>query len=407
MRMLAVGMMVLGALGAWGETPLPDPLVLNDGTAVTTAEQWYAKRRPEIVEMVQRYEYGFAPEAGPITFATEAPDVAVYGGKGTLRQVAISMAGVPEDGPKLHLAIFLPNNGKERHPVFLGINKCGNLGVSTEAAVIYNPKTYVHKECPAGGEGCRGFEAEAWSVPLFLERGYALATFHESDVDADEPDSDVGVQKYFPDLPYPEDEQWATIRTWAWGFSRCVDYLVQDAQIDPKRIAVTGHSRRGKTSLLAAAMDTRVSLAAPHQSGTGGTALCRDNDQETVKRINTVFPHWFDGKFKEYNDNEAALPMDQHFLEALIAPRALIDTQGLQDKWANGTSGLRALHAADPVYKLLGARGAVGEGVLTSEAITQENAGNLLQYRLDMKHQIHHDFWVKVLDFADLVWGKE
>lgn len=407
MRMLAVGLIALGACGAGGETALPDPLRMNDGTAVTSSAQWYAERRPEIVDLVQRHMYGFAPEAGAITFTTEAPDVAVYGGKGTLRQVAISMPGVPDSERKLHLALFLPNNGKDKHPVFLAINKCGNHGVSTEVAVLYQPDAYVHKECPAGGEGCRAYEAAAWSIPLFLERGYAFATFHESDLDADVPDSDIGVQQYFPELPYPKEEQWATIRTWAWGFSRCVDYLVQDAQIDAKRIAVTGHSRRGKTALLAAALDTRVALAAPHQSGTGGTALSRDNDQETVKRINTNFPHWFNGKFKEFNDNEAALPLDQHFLHALVAPRALIDTQGLQDKWANPGNAHRALKAADPVYKLLGARGAVGEGVLTSEAITADNAGNLLQYRLDMKHEVHHDFWVKVLDFADLVLGKD
>ena len=410
MRMLAVAMIGIGALGAGGEEvallPLPDPLRMNDGTAVTSADQWFRERRPEIVDLVQRHMYGFAPEAGPITFTPEAPDTPVYGGKGTLRQIAIAMPGLPADARKLHLALFLPVNGKERHPVFLAINKCGNHGTSTEPAVLYNPAAYVHKECPAGGEGCRGYEAEAWSIPLFLERGYAFATFHESDLDADVPDSDIGVQKYFPNLPYPPEQQWATIRTWAWGFARCVDYLVQDPQINPQRIAVTGHSRRGKTALLAAAMDPRVGLAAPHQSGTGGTALSRDNDQETVKRINTHFPHWFSGKFKEYSDNEAALPIDQHFLHALIAPRPLIDTQGIQDKWANPGNALRALQAADPVYKLLGAKGATGEGLVSAAPITADNCGNLLQFRLDRKHEVHHDFWVNVIDFADLVWEK-
>lgn len=327
-------------------------------------------------------------------------------GKATLRQIEITLGGLPASAPKIHLAIFLPTAAAKRVPVFLAINKCGNLGVSRETAVLYNPAAYVHKECPAGGEGCRGFEADAWAVDLFVSRGYAFATFHESDLDQDEPDSTAGVQGYYPDLPYPPEAQWATIRCWAWGFSRCIDYLVQDNGIDPARIAVTGHSRRGKTALLAAALDTRVALAAPHQSGTGGTALSRDNDQETVKRINTNFPHWFDGNFKMFNDNEAQIPFDQHLLVALVAPRALIDTQGLQDKWANGTAALRGLRAADPVWKLLGAPGLVGEGMLELGApITKDNTGNVLQYRLDTRHEVNRQFWEKVLDFADHVFA--
>lgn len=386
------------------QTALPDALTMLDGTPVKSKADWKRKRRPELVQLVQHYMYGFAPDAPKVTFRKEAEDTQVMEGKAILRQVEITIADLPADAPKIHLAIFLPAAAKGPAPVFLAINKCGNFGVSNEKAVLYNPNAYYHKECPEGGEGCRGFEAAGWSVDLFIERGYAFATFHESDLDADEPGSDVGVQKYYPDLPHPAEAQWATIRCWAWGFSRCVDYLVQDGQIDAKRIAVTGHSRRGKTALLAGAMDTRISLVNPHQSGTGGTALSRDNDQETVKRINTHFPHWFNGNFKAFNDNEAQIPFDQHLLVALIAPRALIDTQGLQDKWANGAAGLRGEQAADKVWKLLGAPGQKGEGVLEGVAITRENAGNLLQYRLDTRHELNRAYWEKVLDFADLVW---
>jgi len=399
-----------GALPPVGDLPksaaLPDPLGMLDGTPVTSAADWNARRRPELVQLVQHYMYGFAPEAAPIQWRKEAEDTPVLEGKAILRQIEITLSDLPATAPKIHLAIFLPVASAERAPVFLAINKCGNFGVSHEPAVLYNPAAYVHKECPAGGEGCRGFEAEGWSVDLFIQRGYAFATFHESDLDLDVPDSEVGVQQYYKALPYPAEAQWATIRCWAWGFSRCIDYLVQDTNLDPARIAVTGHSRRGKTALLAAALDTRVALAAPHQSGTGGTALSRDNDQETVKRINTNFPHWFNGNFKQFNDNEAQIPFDQHLLVALVAPRALIDTQGIQDKWANGGAALRGLRAADPVWKLLGAPGLRGEGVLElGAAITAESAGNLLQYRLDTRHELNRVYWEKVLDFADGVYA--
>ena len=387
---------------------LPDALTMLDGTPVTSAEEWNMRRRPELVQLVQHYMYGFAPEAPPIEWRKEAEDTEVLGGTATLRQIEITLLGMPENAPKIHLAIFLPKTRAQAAPVFLAINKCGNFGVSQEPAVLYNPTAYVHKECPAGGAGCRGFETDGWSVDLFIQRGYAFATFHESDLDLDVPDSEVGVQAHYKDLPYPAEAQWATIRCWAWGFSRCIDYLVQDSDLDPARIAVTGHSRRGKTALLAAALDTRVALAAPHQSGTGGTALSRDNDQETVKRINTNFPHWFNGNFKAFSDNEAQLPFDQHLLVALVAPRALIDTQGTQDKWANGGAALRGLCAADAVWKLLGAPGLKDNGMLELGApVTSANTGNLLQYRLDTKHELNRLYWEKVLDFADRVYAKK
>ena len=131
---------------------------------------------------------------------------------------------------------------------------------------------------------------------------------------------------------------------------------------------MTGHSRLGKTALVAAAFDERIALVVPHQSGTGGCALSRDNDQETVERINRVFPHWFDGVFKEFNRREDRLPIDQNLLECLVAPRPIIDTEGLQDKWSNPGNAFRSLQAADKVYKFLGLRGLVGSGVIRGES---------------------------------------
>ena len=405
----------LGAMGeamypTWDKLPkseeLPDALTMFCGSPVKTAEDWNQKRRPELVTLVQKYMYGFAPESSGITWKKEVEDTPVYGGKGVLRQIVFTINGLPEEAPKIHLAIFLPAEHKGPVPVFLAINRRGNWRLSPETAVVFDPNHFNDKECEDKVTGCRGGEAELWAIDMFLERGYAFATFNETDFRQDEPETEISIQKFFK-LPQPEEEQWATIRCWAWGFSRCIDYLVQDGDIDAKRIAVTGHSRRGKTALLAAAMDTRIALANPHQSGTGGTALSRFNNQETVERINRNFPHWFNGVFKNFKDNEAQIPFDQHLLEALVAPRALIDTQGEQDKWANGTMALKGLQAADKVWKLLGAPGAKGNGDLRGgAAITKENTGNLVQYWLDTKHQVDRRYFEKVLDFADMVYGR-
>jgi hypothetical protein len=181
-----------------------------------------------------------------------------------------------------------------------------------------------------------------------------------------------------------------------------VDYLVTDPDVDADAICVTGHSRRGKTALLAGALDERIALVVPHQSGTGGAALSRDNDQETVERINRVFPHWFSDMFTRFNDNEYRLPIDQHLLMALVAPRPLLETAGIQDRWANYDSALRALRAADSVYEFLGKKGLSGAGVVVGdEPIQGENFGELMQYRLDVKHTLNRDFWKAILDFAD------
>jgi hypothetical protein len=141
---------------------------------------------------------------------------------------------------------------------------------------------------------------------------------------------------------------------------------------------------------------------APHQSGTGGCALSRNNDQETVERINRVFPHWFNHTFPKFAGREDRLPVDQHLLMCLVAPRLIFDSEGDQDKWANGKSGLRGLQAADKVYKFLGARGLVGIGMVRDEEpLTGPNVGDLVQYRRNTKHELSKAYWARLFDFAD------
>lgn len=381
---------------------LPDPFVMMDGTRIATAEDWYQKRRPELKLLFQHYIYGYMPGPVPIKADIEAPDTEILGGKGRLRQVAISFPSLPEDAPRVHLAVFLPK-GAADVPVFIAMNKCGNHTVLADPAILINPEAYIHKECPGPPESIRGNDTNFWCIPYLIDRGYAFATFHESDIDPDFDDFTNGIHPYFPDLGCPDECKWGTIAAWAWGIQRCVDYLVSAPGIDKNRICVTGHSRRGKTALLAGAFDERIALVVPHQSGTGGAALSRDNDQETVERINRVFPHWFNDMYPKFGGHEAKLPIDQHLLMALVAPRPLLDTMGLQDKWANYDSSLRALRAAAPVWKLLGAKGMAGDGVLTEpQGIAKENAGSVLQYRRDTKHTMDQGYWKAILDFADI-----
>src|SRR5690606_17708744 len=232
-------------------------------------------------------------------------------------------------------------------PVFLALNKCGNYEVLPDPAIQYDPSAWCHDNCPQTEEAGRGSAEDFWSVAYLIERGYAFATFHESDIDPDKHDFTDGIHAaYASEIPVGP-SSWGTIAAWSWGLRRCIDYLVTDAAINPAQVAVIGHSRRGKTALLTAALDERVALVVPHQSGTGGMALSRRNDQETTERINRVFPHWFCDNFTQFDLQEDKLPVDQHLLVALVAPRALLDTEGLLDTWANGKSALKGLVAAD------------------------------------------------------------
>jgi hypothetical protein len=156
---------------------------------------------------------------------------------------------------------------------------------------------------------------------------------------------------------------------------------------------------------LAAAFDERIALAVPHQAGCGGTAPSRTTNPkaETVKRINTSFPHWFNGAFKEFNDQVDRLPFDQHCLAALVAPRPLLYTNAVEDQWANPEGQFQMLRAADPVYRLLGAGGL--------EAKEMPEPGKLIDSRLGYfirpgKHSMTREDWKVYLDFADKHLGK-
>jgi hypothetical protein len=422
-RVAMVAAMIFG-FGAKGEdlfpkakelplqTALPDPFVMFDGSRVETRDDWYTKRRPELEALFRHYMYGFAPEGVEIVAEREAPDASILGGKGVLRQIAIRIKGLPAEAPTLHLALFLPAERPRPVPVFLALNMCGNY------TMLNDPQILIHsaavddcknkKNCPDDPEAARGARGPNWCIENSIDRGWAFATIHNSDIDPDFNDFTNGVHPYFKQKDIPAAARWGTISAWAWGLQRCVDYLVADPDIYRGGICVTGHSRRGKTALLAGATDERISIVVPLQSGTGGMALSRENDQETVERINRVFPHWFNGNYKHFDDNEAQLPIDQHLLMSLVAPRPLLDIAGLQDQWANYESAYRGLKAAEPVWEFLGREGMNGTGIVSdNEPMVGPNFGTVVQYRLDTTHTINLAFWDKILDFADAHLGNE
>lgn len=384
---------------------LPDPLVMQSGAKVATKEQWEKERKPELKALFQHYMYGKLPAAPKVQKANVLfTDANALGGKATLSEIKITFEQPTLDHP-LHVLLMTPN-GVKQPPVFVGMNFCGNHTL-LDHPQIHLPEVWVRSSCAgavnerATDKG-RGGQQDVWNLDLIASRGYALACFYSGDVDPDTADMSDGIGPAFWKDGKPAGDDAGTIALWAWGYHRVVDFLTTTGkdQVDPQRIAVVGHSRNGKTALLAGAFDDRIALVIPLQAGCGGTAPSRTSDTraESVKRINTSFPHWFCDNFLQFNDQTDKLPFDQHCLIALCAPRPVLLPNAEEDLWANPSGQLELLRAATPVYQLLGAEGLpVG---------AQPELNQLLGSRLGYfirpgKHAMTRADWEVFLTYAD------
>ncbi len=390
---------------------LPDPLVLANGKPVSDAGVWYTDRRPEILTLFEDHVYGRAP-APPeqMGFEIISIDKQALGGKAVRKQIAIQFSG-DKDGPGMDLLIYVPAAATKPVPAFLGLNFQGNHSIHTDTGIKLS--TSWMRNRPDQGvvnhratAASRGVAASRWQVEMILERGYAVATIYYGDID---PDYDDGFQNGVHPLFYkdaqtkPGPGEWGSIAAWAWGLSRAMDYFENDGAIDQANVALLGHSRLGKTSLWAGAQDTRFGLVISNNSGCGGAALSRRRFGETVERINTRFPHWFADNFNQYNDNEDALPIDQHMLIALIAPRSVYVASAEDDQWADPRGEFLAAKHAEPVYRLLGVEGL---GTDAMPAVNQPVAGAIGYHIRSGKHDVTDYDWQQYLDFADKQFGK-
>jgi hypothetical protein len=364
-----------------GAVDLPDPLK-SGSTTIKTPAAW-SKRRAEILTLFRDHVYGRSP--GPperLRFETVQENASAMAGTATLKRVAIVSTHKGRQH-RFELTMFVPNAVKGRVPLFLLMNN----------------------RPPSNVDPTRAEKSGFWPAEEVIGRGYAIAAFQVGDLAPDNKDTfREGVIELFENTTTgPRDERaWGALAAWAWGARRAMDYFVTDARIDPKRVVVIGHSRGGKAALWAGAEDERFAIVVSNESGEGGAALSRRHFGETLARITDTFPHWFAGKYRSFAGRPEALPVDQHMLLSLVAPRAVYVASADEDLWSDPRGEFLSLAYSSPVFALWGDPRIAADAMPPLEKPLV--AGRRGYHVRSGVHNLTPYDWQRFVDFAESLW---
>ena len=387
---------------------LPDPLVLKSGEKVTTTEIWWKQRRSEIVEDFEREVIGRVPKDAPkVTWkiTEQATDRVVCELPVTAKQLVgeVDNAACPSIEVKIQMTLVTPANAKEPVPVLMMFGGFGGSGFPRRPG----------DPAPANRFGGDTF-TDPPSTEQLIAAGWGYATINPGSIQAD---NGAGLTKGIIGLvnkgqPRKPDD-WGSLRAWAWGAARGLDYLETDATVNAKKVGIEGVSRFGKAALVTLAFEPRFAVALVGSSGEGGAKLHRRNFGEAVESLTGSGEyHWMAGNFLKYGTAESSfgsmnagdLPVDAHELIALCAPRPTFISYGIPSKgdanWLDQPGSYMATVAAGPVFRLLGARDLgvtedyrtakmppVNTGLLDGELAWRQHDGGH-EDRSNMKHFI-------------------
>lgn len=326
---------------------LPDPLVLDDGEKVATTEMWWDERRPQIMEDFDREIYGRMPPSTPSVNWEVITEIRTN--NGAVPVITKQLIGHVDNSldtnitVNIQLTLTTPAAAKKPVPVIM------------QLIFVFPPAMMARLRSLNPDNG------PTWQQQV-LARGWGYATIVPVSIQAD---NGAGLTSGIIGLcnrgqPRQPDD-WGALRAWAWGASRALDYFETDKDVDAKRVAIEGHSRYGKASLVTMAYDPRFAIGYISSSGEGGAKILRRNWGEVVENIASSGEyHWMAGNFIRYAGplNAGDLPVDAHELIAMAAPRPVFISGGATqgDGWADARGMFMAAAAAGPVYDLLGKR---------------------------------------------------
>ncbi len=345
--------------------PKATPALIAD-----SLNNWTAQEAPQLKAALETNVFGPVPLGiSSRIISHKVVDDRYLGGRGVLEEYLIELGAPGETGVQFRLALATPKTLTGPFPLVIGQTFCDNRGVFQHAGLSPPMRGWdcgmSENRTLLGAAFMFIFGEYITKAPMedYLERGIAYANFFGSEV---APDTAEAAQNMLDTFPAGADGRrpTGTVAAWAAGYFAALDLLEADPRIDPSRTAVFGHSRHGKSALVAGAWDTRIEAVISHQSGTGGASLSKRKTGESVKQITRTYPHWFDPAYATYAKHPDDLPVDQHALIALNAPRRVLLGNGRRDVWSDPNGGYRAAEGASPAWQLYGKTGLDQSGML-------------------------------------------
>lgn len=380
---------------------LPDVLgAFGDDAPVTTAEEWIARRAPILRGAFTRLVYGEQPKTvAPVVSARRVIDEKAFRGLARIEEWTLDVP-LAHDPVRFHVLVITPRRAKDPPPVVIATNFCGNRAALAGRYKTVDRPAWAPARCRTplqqwAAETLHGDDIIAPPFAMLVKAGYAVVTFFPGEiVEDDRRLSQASLIALSADMDESQPRAGA-LAAWAWGYSRAMDAVSADPQFDASRIALWGHSRFGKAALLAAAFDQRAAAVIANQSGTFGATLSQTTRGESIDAITRKFPYWFSPALANSPTREE-LPLDQHLLIALIAPRPILLGGARMDRWSDPGNAFVAAEAANPVYALFDR-----EGVAQPTPSRTDLSGDIAMFIRPGGHGVRPRDWRETVAFLN------